>query len=123
MRPILVFGAASLSVFWLVCATTVFGLGQYDRAWDRWGSFQVEAWVSLVGALVATGAFGIASTFMHRTHYQGAALALGVGCSAIFVALCLVLNSTELTSNAYIAFALLIGLSCVAAYAGQRVGS
>src|SRR5215471_19164139 len=122
MRPILVFGAASLCVFLLVCATTVFGLGQYDRAWGRWGSFQVEAWVSLVGALVATGGFGIASAFMHRTHYQGAALALGVGCSALFVAICWVFSSTELTSSAYLAFALLIGLSSVAAHAGQHVG-
>jgi hypothetical protein len=123
MRPILVFGAASLCVFLLVCATTVFGFDQYDRAWGRWGSFQVEAWVSVVGALVATGAFGIASAFMHRTHYQGAVLALGVGCSALFVAIIWVSNSVELTSNAYLALSLLIGLSSVAAYAGQPVGS
>ena len=122
MRPILVFGAASWCTFLIVCATTVFGLGQFEHAWGRWGSFQVEAWISALGALVAMGAFGIASAFMRRTHNPRTALALGVGCSILFVAVCWMLNSIEFAGSVYAALALLIGISCLAAYTGEAVG-
>src|SRR4051812_45056913 len=123
MRAILIFGAASWGTFLVVCALTVFSLDQYEHAWGRWGSFQVEAWVSGLGALVAMGAFGIASAILHRTHNQSTALALGVGCSILFMAICWLANSIEFAGSVYAALALLVAVSCLAAYSGQAGGS
>jgi hypothetical protein len=120
MRPILIFAAACFCTFLLVCAITVFGLDQFEHAWGPWKSFEVEAWVSAIGAFVAMGAFGIASAFLHRSHSERAALALGVGGSGLFVAVCWAFSGVEFDGGAYAALALLIALSCLAAYAGQR---
>jgi len=123
MKPIVMFGAASWCTFLLICSITVFAFGQYEHAWGRWGSFQVESWVSLLGALVAMGTFGIASAFLRRTHSQRSALGLGVGCSILFVAVCWLLNSIAFAGGAYLALALLVALSSLAAYAGHAGGS
>ena len=123
MRPILLFGAASWCTFVVICAVTVFGLDQFEHAWGRWGSLQVEGWVSLLGALVAMGAFGIASAFMRRTHSQSVALTLGVGCSIVFVVICWVFSSVQFDGSVYAGLALLIAVSCLAAYAGRPVDS
>jgi hypothetical protein len=123
MRPILVFGAACWCTFLLICAFAVFVLDQYEHAWGLWSSLTVEAWVSLVGALVAMGAFGIASAFMRHTHSQRTAAALGVGCSITFVASCWVINSIEFAGSVYAALVLLVAVSCLAAYLGEVLDS
>jgi hypothetical protein len=123
MKPVLAFGAACWCTFAIVCAATVFGLDQYEHAWGRWGSFGVEAWLSALGALVAMGSFGIASAFMRRTHQRNTALMLGVGCGSIFAAVCWLLDRNAFSGGVYTALALLIVVSCLAAYAGDVVDS
>jgi len=77
----------------------------------------------LLGALVAAGAFGIASALLGRAHTQRAAFVLGVGGSVLLVASCWALTANQVAGTAYIAFALLIAVPSVAAYTGQAVGS
>ena len=122
MRAVLFFGAGSWLTFLIACATSIYAFGLYEHAWGRGGSFQVEAWLSLLGALVAAGSFGIAAAFTHRAHSPAAALALGAACSALFVAICWVLSSFEPSGGVYVALLLLVLISGLASYTGQPVG-
>jgi len=81
----------------------------------------IEAWVTLLGALVAMGAFGIASAFMRRTHIRRTAAALGAGCSILLVAICWLLSSIEFAGSVYAAVVLLVAVSCLAAFVGEKV--
>jgi hypothetical protein len=123
MKPVLAFGIACWCTFLIVCAITVFGLDQFERAWGPWGSFGVEAWVSTLGALVAMGAFGIASAFLRRTHQRNTALLLGVACGGVFAAVCWMLDRNAFSGGVYTALAALIAVPCLAAYMGEVVDS
>ena len=68
MKAITLFGAAFLLVFLIAAVVSVYGFGQYEQAWGRGGSVQVEAWLALIGALVAMGSFGISSALLRRVH-------------------------------------------------------
>lgn len=123
MRPVLFFGAATWCTFLVACVVSVYGFDQYSHAAGRSGALQLEAWLSLLGALVATGAFGIAAALMSRTHTPRAALALGIGSSAALSASCWILSANQVSGTAYFAFALLVALPCLAAYMGEAIGS
>jgi len=120
MNEITLFVAAFLLVFLTAAVVSVYGFGQYEPAWGRGGSLQVEAWLALVGALVAMGSFGISSALLHRAHTPAASFALGVVCAAGYIALCWAIDGFASTSGVYVAFLLLISLSAFAALGGFR---
>ena len=121
MKAITLFGAAFLLVFVTAAAVSVYGFGQYEQAWGRGGSLQVESWLALVGALVAMGSFGISSTLLRRAHTPAASFALGVVCAAAYIALCWAINGFASSPGVYVAFLLLVSLSAFAALGGLRV--
>jgi len=120
MKAITLFGAAFLLVFLIAAVVSVYGFGQYEQAWGRGGSVQVEAWLALIGALVAMGSFGISSALLRRVHAPAAAFALGIVCAAGYIALCWAIDGFASTSGVYVAFLLLISLSAFAALGGFR---
>jgi hypothetical protein len=120
MKSVLLFGAAALLIFLCAAAVSVYCLGQYEHAWGRGGSFQVEAWLGLVGALVAMGSFGISSAALRRTHDQRVSFVLGAVCAVVCICLCWIASSFTSFSGPYLAFALLVVLSALAALAGRR---
>jgi hypothetical protein len=120
MKPVLLFGAASLLIFLGAAAVSVYGLGQYEHAWGRSGSFQVEAWLGLVGALIAMGSFGISSAALRRAHTDRASFALGACCAAVYLSLCWVVNGFAPFAGPYWAFALLVVVSALASFTGVR---
>ena len=120
MKAITLFGAAFLLVFLTAAVVSVYGLGQFEQAWGRGGSLQVEAWLGLVGALLAMGSFGISSALLRRAHTPAASFALGVVCAAAYIALCWANSGFASSSGVYVAFLLLISLSAFAALGGVR---
>jgi hypothetical protein len=122
VRPVLFFGAGSGIAFLCASALSIYAFGLYEHAWGRGGSLQVEAWISLIGALVAMGSFGIASAFTRRTHSQDTALVLGIGSGTLFIAVCWFLSSFELSGGVYIALFLLVLISSLSCYTGTRIG-
>ena len=120
MKPLLIFGGACLLVFVIVAAISVYGFGQYERAWGRGGSFQVETWLSLVGAVIAMGSFGISSALLQRVHAQNASFVLGAACALVYISLCWVFNGISPPTGLYLAFFLLVAVSATAALAGHR---
>jgi hypothetical protein len=120
MTAILRFGTACLLVFLGAAATSVYGFRQYEHAWGQGGSLQVEAWLGLVGALVAMGSFGIFSTALHRAHTHKASFALGAFCAAVSISLYWVINDFAPFAGPYLAFLLLVVVSAVASLAGHR---
>jgi O-antigen/teichoic acid export membrane protein len=99
---------------------SVYGLGQYEHAWGRGGSFQVEAWLGLVGALVAMGIFGISSAALQRAHDQGISFVLGGCCAVVCISLGWIASSFTSFSGPYLAFTLLVVVSALASLAGRR---
>jgi hypothetical protein len=122
VKTVLRFGVAVLVVFLAAAAVSIYGFGQYEPAWGRGGSLQVEAWLALVGALVAAGSFGIGSAVLRRAHSPTAAVVLGVACAGVFVAACWFINDPAAAAGVYTAFALLVGVPVLAALAGLRQG-
>ena len=122
MKRITFFGGGVLLVFLIVAAISVYGFDAYESAWGRGGSFQVETWLALVGALVATGAFGISSATLHRIQTHGAAFALGVVSASVYLTLGWALSSLAPAGGAYIALLLLVSISVLASFAGARIG-
>ena len=118
MKSVTLFGAAALFVFITAAAVSVYGFEQYEHAWGRGGSFQVEVWVSLVGALIAMGSFGISSAALCRGHTHVASFVLGVACAIVYIALCWVISSFAPSAGAFTAFLLLIAVSSLASFAG-----
>jgi len=122
MRPVFAFGTAAWLTLLVFCTVSVYGFDVYEHAWGRGGSLQVEAWLSLLAALVATGAFGIGSAFMLRTHSRPTAWMLGALCSALFAAGCWWLDAMQIAGTAYSALVLLVAFGLLAARAGIAVG-
>jgi hypothetical protein len=122
MKPVFAFGTAAWLTLLAFCTVSVYGFDVYEHAWGRGGSLQREAWLSLLAALVATGAFGIGSAFMYRAHTPAAAWMLGVICSALFALACWWLDAMHIAGTAYSALALLVALGLLAARAGIAVG-
>ena len=122
MKAVLLFGAASLLIFLGAAAVSVYGFGQFEHAWGRGGSFQVEAWLGLVGALVAMGSFGISSAAMRRVHADQVSFALGACCTAVYICLYWTVSSLSF-AGPYVAFALLVVVSVLASLAGRRYAS
>jgi len=122
MKRITFFGGGIWLVFLIAIAVSIYGFGAYERAWGRGGSFQVEAWVAFVGALVAMGAFGISSAVLQRIQTHGAAFALGVVSASVFLVACWGLNSLAPAGSAYIALLLLVAIPVLASFAGARIG-
>jgi hypothetical protein len=120
MKAVLLFGAAALLIFLCAAAVSVYALGQYEHAWGRGGSFQVEAWLGLVGALVAMGSFGISSAALRRAHDQGVSFVLGACCAAVYIFLCWIASDFASVAGPYAAFALLVVVSALASLAGRR---
>ena len=120
MKPVALFGSAVFAIFLAAASASTFGFGLYERAWGRGGSLGVEAWLALVGALVAMGAFGISSAALHRAHTQRAGLMLGAFCALAWIALCWVIDGLAPASGAYPAFLLLIVVPALASFAGER---
>ena len=120
MTPLAVFGATTWFAFLVACAISVYGFDQYNHASGPGAALQLEAWLSLLGALVATGAFGIASGLLGRTPTQRAAVTLGIGSSAILCAGFWMLTSNQVSGAAHLAFALLVAVPGLAAYLGGR---
>jgi hypothetical protein len=123
VKTVLRFGAAVLFVFLAAAAVSIYRFDQYEPAWGRGGSLQVEAWLALVGALIAAGSFGISSAALRRAHAPIAAVVLGVACACVFVAACWFLNAPAAEAGVYTAFALLVGMPALAALAGLRQGA
>jgi len=121
MKSVFLFGVASFIVFVAAAAVSVYSFDQYEHAWGRGGSLQVEAWLSLVGALIAMGAFGIGSTLAQRVHSREGGIALGAFCSILFIFICWIANVLAPSVGVYVALLLLIALSGVASLAGSRV--
>ncbi len=121
MKAVILFGAAFLLVFLTAAAVSVYGFGQYEQAWGRGGSLQVESWLALVGALVAMGSFGISSALLRRAHMPTASFLLGVVCSVAYIAFCWAIIGFASSSGVYVAFLLLVSLSAFAALGGLRV--
>lgn len=123
MKAITLFGAAFLLVFLTAAAVSVYGFGQYEQAWGRGGSLQAEAWLALVGALVAMGSFGISSAVLHRTHAPAASFTLGAVCAVGYIALCWAIDCFASSGGVYVGFLLLISLSAFAALGGLRAAA
>ena len=122
VKRITFFGGGVLLVFLVAAAVSVYGFDAYERAWGRGGSFQVETWIALVGALIAMGAFGISSATLQRIQTHGAAFALGAVSASIYLAVCWALNFVAPGGGAYIALLLLVVISVLASFAGARIG-
>lgn len=122
MRPVFAFGTAAWLTLLVFCTVSIYGFDVYEHAWGRGGSLQREAWLSLLAALVASGAFGIGSAFMLRTHSRPAAWMLGALCSALFAAGCWWLDAMQVAGTAYSALALLVAFGLLAARAGVAIG-
>ena len=114
MKALVFFGAACLLVFVAASAVSVYGFDLYEHAWGHGGSFQVEAWLALVGSVIAMGSFGISSAALHHAPKQAMSLVLGLVCAIIYLALCWVINSYAPSSGVYIALFLLIAISAFA---------
>jgi hypothetical protein len=126
MRPVFLFGAGCFLVFVAAAATLVYGLGQYEQVWGRGGSFGVETWLSLVGALVAMGSFGIASAALRRVHAPRGAFVLGALCAVVYILLYWLATDTAASTGhwaAYIAFFMLVAISALASLAGHRAAA
>ena len=121
MKSVFAFGTAAWLTLLVLCTVSVYAFDVYEHAWGRGGSLQREAWLSLLAALVATGAFGIGSAFMYRTHTRAAAWLLGVACSALFALGCWWLDAMHIAGTAYSALALLVAFGLLAARAGIAV--
>lgn len=121
MKSVAYFGCAVLFVFLVAEATSIYAFDEYDHAWGRMGSFQVEAWLALVGALIAMGSFGISSAALHRVHAHRPALLLGslAGVAYVVVYICII-DRVPPSAGAYVALLLLIAVSGLASLAGQR---
>ena len=120
MKPVLLFGAAALLVFVVAAAVSVYGFGQFEHAWGRGGSLQVESWLGLVAALVAMGAFGIGSAALHRVHSHASSFTLGATCALVYICLCWTMDAFATASGVYAAFLLLVVVSAAAALAGRK---
>jgi hypothetical protein len=121
MRPVFAFATATWLTFLVFCTVSVYGFDVYEHAWGRGGSLRIEAWLSLLAALVASGAFGIGSAFMCRTHSPPTAWMLGVVCSALFAAACWWLDAMHVSGTAYSALTLLVAIGLLAARAGTTI--
>jgi hypothetical protein len=122
MRPVGFFGAGSGTVFVSASALSIYAFDLYEHTWGRGGSLQVEAWLSLIGALVAMGSFGIAAAFAQRTHSNDIAFVLGAACSILFIAVCWFLSSFEFSGSVYIALFVLVLICSLASLTGTRFG-
>ena len=122
MKSIGLFGAAAFCVFVIACAVSVYGYGQFEHAWGRTGSFQVEVWLAIVGALIAMGSFGISSAALHRLHSLVGSFALGAVCSIAYIFLYWLITDVApaISTNAFVPFLLLIAISFCASFAGQK---
>lgn len=123
MKSLLLFGAACLFVFMVASAVSVYGFDQYEHAWGRGSSFQVEAWLALVGSIIAMGSFGISSAVLHHAPKQAASLVLGLACAISYLALCWGINSYAPSSGIYVALVLLIAVPVLASFVNRRLAS
>jgi hypothetical protein len=122
MKEIGLFGAATLLVFIVAATVSIFGFDQYEHAWGRWGSFQVEAWISLVGTLVAMGSFGIGLALLRRVPTHGTSFSLGGICGVAYIFLCWIMSGAFPSAGPFTAFLLLIAVSVIpySCWAPQR---
>ena len=100
---------------------SVYGFDQYEHAWGHGGSFQVEAWLALVGSIVAMGSFGISSAALRHAPKQATSLVLGLACAISYIALCWVINNYAPSSGIYVALVLLIAVSALASLVDRRL--
>jgi hypothetical protein len=121
MKPVSLFGAAPLLTYIAVAAVSVYGFGQYEPAWGYGGSLQVEAWLGVVGALIAMGSFGISSAVLRRVQTPMASFVLGATCAAVCILLYWLVNVFTPYASAYLAFLLLVAVSMLASLTGYRV--
>ena len=117
MKAVAFFGGACFLIFVAAGAVSVYGFGQFEHAWGRGGSFQIETWLSLVGAIIAMGVFGISAAMLRRVPEPGISLMLGAACGVAFIAVCWGINSIAPSVGVFVALILLVGLSIAASFA------
>jgi hypothetical protein len=68
-------------------ALSVFGFGEVEPAWGKWGSYQVLVWVGVAAAAFATVPFALSAAVLRRFPSGPLAFALGLSCAVFGIAL------------------------------------
>jgi hypothetical protein len=85
------FAVGSLLVLVLASGFSVYGVGQFEHAWGKGGSFQVLVVLSLGAAFMLTTAFGFSAALCRRFPAKRICTLLGAACAALFLALWMLL--------------------------------
>jgi len=120
MQPPVFFGLGSWSSFIIASLLSIYAFNDYEHAWGRGGSFQVEVWVSFLGAFVAMVVFGASSALTSRVQSKSGSFVLGVVSGAMYVALFWVLNRYTSSTGVPTAALLLVAISAIASQLGQK---
>jgi hypothetical protein len=65
-RPAVIFGITFFAILLVLATISVYGFGQYERAWGRGVSWQVLSWISAASAVLSFFGALLAATVMRR---------------------------------------------------------
>ena len=120
MQPPLLFGFGSWLVFIVASVVSIYAFDQFEHAWGRGGSLQVEIWVGLLGGFICMVVFGFSAAFAKRRHSKLTAFLLGAATGATYIAICGVVSAYAPASGVVSALLLLIAVSGIASQIAPR---
>jgi hypothetical protein len=120
MQPPLLFGLGSWLTFTVASLVSVYALDQYEHAWGYAKTFQVEAWIGLLGGFIAMVAFGFAAAFTKRAHAKIPAFVLGIAAGVFYVAVCGLIVVYAPSASVFTAVLLLLAISAIASQLGHK---
>ena len=120
MQPPLLFGLGSWLAFVVASVLSIYVFDQFEHAWGRGGSLQVEIWLSLLGGFICMVAFGFSAAFTKRAHTKIAAFLLGVANGLIYIAICAAVSAYAPATGVVPALLLLVAVSGMASQIGPR---
>jgi hypothetical protein len=120
MQPPLFFGLGAWLTFIVASVVSIYAFDQYEHAWGYAKTFQVEAWIGLLGGCIAMVAFGLAAAFTQRSHAKRAAFVMGVASGVVYVAVCAFIAVYAPSASVLTAVLLLLAISAIASQLGRK---
>jgi len=120
MQPPLLFGLGSWLAFAVASVVSIYAFDQFEHAWGRGGSLQVEIWVGLLGGFICMVAFGFSAAFTKRVHTKVAAFQLGIASGITYIAICGVVNAYVPAAGVVTALVLLLAVAGIASQIAPR---
>ena len=120
MQPPLLFGLGSWLAFVVASVVSIYAFDQFEHAWGRGGSLQVEVWVGLLGGFICMVAFGFSAAFTKRAHTKHAAFLLGIAAGIVYIAICGAINVYAPATGVVPALLLLLAIAGIASQIAPR---